>query len=234
MNHTEILNRLAGVAAAELSIASDTGAVGVLVAGNQAPLVHWIGGHWNRPWSGPSPRFVRCDLSQHQLRAVTWYRSARRDEHHGLAGTVPATMVAERWRSGRPDERSVYFDVAALRGTRLVDVAMAAARSGGLAPGVVDAIPDLVRRSATAGWPRLLSLAVAGDSPRLKLQHAAPGARRAAEVLDGAADPLLTRFRRLRLPAGYAGFTLSEHGLALRLYARPIDGRHLPRAVAAL
>lgn len=220
---------------AEVSIASRTTAVGVLVPPVQFGLCSRVARAWGRPtppW--PTPTFLRCDVDRSGWLAVAWYRNAHAGDFVSPFEKAPVQYVAERWRREGEDERSLYIQVAGIPSTRLADAARAMGRLANLTIPALDAAEELAVAAAKIGWAQSFAATITGPAPRLKLGVATRRTEDALALLPdpAAAHALRARFIRLRTGLAYVGITI-EPGCAvdLRLYSRPMDARHIRHAV---
>jgi len=224
-------------AAAEVSIASTTPAVGVLVPAVDAALCARVARAWGRaapPW--PAPTFLRCDVDGGAWLAVAWYRDAHADDFESPVGETPVQYVAERWRRDGGDELSLYIQVAGIPPAGLPEAARAMGTLAGLTPVALDVAAQLASSAARLGWTQSYAATVYGPAPRLKLGVATRRVEDALALLPdaGAAAALRTRSRRLRARLAYAGFTIERDGaIGLRLYAQPMRGDQVERTVRA-
>ncbi|RZB13789.1 hypothetical protein StrepF001_42195 [Streptomyces sp. F001] len=221
-----ILDVLGGCAEAEISVATGTDAVGVLVPAENPELCGRLLAGW--PSANPAMslfgrRFVRCDLVRDRWVAVTWYRDPVEDEYADLG---PVTLIADRFRPAGRCERTVYLSAAAERMPALRDVVSLVCGRAGVTDAAAGAALETMAR---LGWITHVGVTLTGPRPRLKINAAT------RELPVALAPALSARFRQLRAPLGYVACTVDGRGLSrVRLYARPIPGRQLAAVLGGL
>ena len=181
-----------------------------------------------------APRFIRGDFFDSRWRTVTWYW----DEYAPgpLLGKYPAgiTAASERWRPDQPDERCVYLRAAGIGAEQAGRAAELVANECRFSSPARASVHRLSAAAANFGWLQYFAYSNQGVKPRVKIVIATTRLR-GLERMFPAGIIAINLFARLRLPLGYAGFTITGDGdTSLRLYSRPVRAAQVQPIVRAI